>query len=288
MELKQNPFSFYDFLGYFTPGSLFVYFCIAVSIHSGDALFSITELEASAGLTKADLYIPFILVAYTIGHVLSYVSSVTVERYAIWALGYPSKYLLGIKPDGYFSMKENKITRTVVRSLVFLILLPITVPEIIIGRAFGLRTLYAKKLDDLLVNLIVGKLDPLLKEKGGLSNLSDYGDAKSSNFFLFAYHYCVENSQRHFPKMQNYVALYGFLRTLTLLSVIAFWTLAWQLSVHPFSLLQNLLLILVVSLSSYIFFIGFVKFYTRFCLEVLMALAVTDMKSNKAKQSGTS
>ena len=25
MESKQNPFSFYDFLGYFTPGAIFLY-----------------------------------------------------------------------------------------------------------------------------------------------------------------------------------------------------------------------------------------------------------------------
>lgn len=32
--LKQNPFSLYDFLGYFTPGAIFLYGCMAAISHS--------------------------------------------------------------------------------------------------------------------------------------------------------------------------------------------------------------------------------------------------------------
>ena len=31
MELKQNPFSVYDFLGYFVPGALFLFAAFAMS-----------------------------------------------------------------------------------------------------------------------------------------------------------------------------------------------------------------------------------------------------------------
>ena len=33
MDIKQNPFSLYDFLGYFTPGAIFLYGAFAVVGH---------------------------------------------------------------------------------------------------------------------------------------------------------------------------------------------------------------------------------------------------------------
>ena len=284
MELKQNPFSFYDFLGYFTPGAIFVYSFVVMSIHSESTYFSLANIEQSTGFGKADLYVPFVLLSYTIGHLLSYLSSITIERYAIWALGYPSKYLLGLDPEGYFGMTENKKARIVIRSLVFILLIPISIFDFFIGKLCGMRALYAKRLDSLLVNIIVGKIDPLLKDHAGLVSLEDHGDAKETNFFLYAYHYCVENSPNHLPKMQNYVALYGFLRTITFLSVIGFWVFCWQLTSHSFSQTQSAFIALSIALACYSFFVGFVKFYGRFSLEALMALSVTYPKPNKTRK----
>ncbi len=288
MELKQNPFSFYDFLGYFTPGAIFLYCCFAISVHSGNTFISFETIARETGFGKADLYIPFILLAYTTGHILSFLSSITVERYAIWALGYPSKYLLGIASEGYFGMKEKRIIRGIVRVLVLVLLVPISFLDFFIGKLAGLRSLYAKNLDPLLVRIIVGKVDHLLTDHGGIESLHEYGDAKSANFFHYAYHYCVENSPNHLPKMQNYVALYGFLRTLTLISVLLFWFLIWQVCLHFQSYFYQFLVFVFLPLVSYVFFIAFIKFYGRFSLEALMALSVTYKKSNKFKHEGTS
>lgn len=38
-------------------------------------------------------------------------------------------------------------------------------------------------------------------------------------------YYAVENAPNHFSKMQNYVALYGFFRTLTPIAVLLFWVI---------------------------------------------------------------
>lgn len=37
----------------------------------------------------------FIIVAYVFGHLLAYVSSVTIEIFTLWYFGYPSEFLLG-------------------------------------------------------------------------------------------------------------------------------------------------------------------------------------------------
>lgn len=92
MESKQNPFSLYDFLGYFTPGAVFLYVSIAIS--SRFFQFKLHDSLINAGFTKAEITVGLIILAYVLGHVLSFLSSVFVERFSNWMHGYPSKYLL--------------------------------------------------------------------------------------------------------------------------------------------------------------------------------------------------
>lgn len=280
MELKQNPFSFYDFLGYFTPGALFLYSVLATYQHSSSEVVSLESISMSIGLDKADAYVPFVLFAYTIGHILSFISSVTIERYSLWAMGYPSKYLLGVKNSGYFSTDSNKTLRTCIRLLVFFIILPVSLMDLFIGKFLGLRELYAKALDEMLANLIKSKIYSLIKSKGNL-NPESHGSASNTDFFHYAYHYAVEHAPNHLPKMQNYVALYGFLRTLTLLSVILFWAIAWHVISQTTSTTLAILMLISMSTLCYLLFMAFVKFYRRFSLEALMATSVAyQSKSN--------
>jgi hypothetical protein len=272
VELKENPFSFYDFLGYFTPGAILLYLAAYFSKTIWPSAPSFQELAAQAGLDKAEAYVPFILFAYAIGHVLSFVSSITVERYSIWAMGYPSKYLLGVEHDGYFaSAKKHRVLRAAIRSLVFVALLPISAMDLVFGRLLGMRDLYAKPLDNLLIKIIRDKVDSLIQTRGGLADPTPHGMASNSDFFRFAYHYAVENAPHHFPKMQNYVALFGFLRNVALILVVAFWPVAY--AVAQGLVAWQVLAVLVP--VSYLCFMAFVKFYRRFCLEALMATAVT-------------
>jgi len=84
MEFKQNPFSLYDFLGYFVPGALFLYgLYFALALHSRtQAVFS--SLSDLVDFSRIELYLPFILSAYLVGHILSFMSSIIVERYSVW------------------------------------------------------------------------------------------------------------------------------------------------------------------------------------------------------------
>lgn len=271
MELKQNPFSFYDFLGYFTPGAILLYLAAYFSGIIWPQAPSFHEIAAQAGLEKAEAYVPFVLFAYAIGHILSFVSSVTVERYSVWAMGYPSKYLLGVPYKGYFHSEKHPILRAVIRSSVFLLILPVSMLDLFLGRLLGMRDIYAKPLDDLLIRIIREKVYHLITAKGWIADPAQHGKASNSDFFRFAYHYAVENAPHHLPKMQNYVALFGFLRNTTLILVVAFWPTAY-------AVLKGLVAwpaLLILAGTSYLCFMAFVKFYRRFCLEALMAIAVT-------------
>lgn len=279
MELKQNPFSFYDFLGYFIPGSVFLYACMIANNVLNSASSSIESLSQMTGMGRAELYLPFILFAYIVGHFLNFLSSITIERYSLWAMGYPSKYLLGVKGSGYFSLKENKIIRGIIRILVFIVILPVSLMDLVLGRWFGLRDIYSKPLDPLLQQLIRQKIYSLISSHGGVSNLESHSGPRDNDFFHYAYHYAVENAPSHLPKMQNYVALYGFLRTITFLSVIFFWLFVWYGINNKHCEPSFYILTFGIAFVCYLNFMAFVKFYRRFSFEALMAASVVHQKT---------
>lgn len=278
MQPKQNPFSIYDFLGYFLPGALALFVILAIS-HIWFPEFSVFNfLSKNCELTRSESYFLFIVLAYTTGHIFSFLSSITIERYSIWRFDYPSKYLLEpiFKHKGYFNIKEEPIwTRKILRAILgFLILLPISWPEYFVGNILNMRDLYARKLDELLANILWGKINGLMYERSDVKNLNACGKPSEQDFFRFVYHYVLENAPAHQPKMQNYIALYGFLRTLTFLSVLAFWLIFASWLSGKLEIVYSVCLLVSTAFVGLILFLGFVKFYRRFSLEVLMALSV--------------
>lgn len=275
MDIKQNPFSFYDFLGYLIPGAVFLYGVLLTLGHLAPDTTALEFVTTKLSFDKAEIYIPFVLLAYIAGHFLSFVSSITIERYSIWAHGYPSKYLLGLPSKGYLKVEQNKKLRKVMRVLVFIILAPVSILDWLLGHKAGMRELYAKPLDKLLICVLRQRIESLIDDHAQVADRESHGKAGQIDFFRYAYHYAVENADNHVPKMQNYVALYGFLRTLTLLSLMLFWIVIWHLFTSNMSYLQIGLVVFVASGLTYLLFMGFVKFYRRFSLEALMAMAVT-------------
>ncbi|MFA6712186.1 MAG: hypothetical protein WCS33_05715, partial [Candidatus Caldatribacteriota bacterium] len=50
----------------------------------------------------------FVIISYVLGHALNYLSSLTIERYSIWSIGYPSRFILGEKQSCYLKKLNNK------------------------------------------------------------------------------------------------------------------------------------------------------------------------------------
>jgi hypothetical protein len=211
-------------------------------------------------------YIAITLIAYIAGHLLSYCSSMTVERYSEWTLGFPSKFLLSDNEKCYFDIDKKNGVHYLIRLLMFILLLPISVFDIFFGKWLSLRDSYAKKVEEPLLLLINNKLTASLNKAGIFSTHSN------DKFFRYFYHLAVEHSKAHLPKMQNYVALFGFMRTLTLLSIVLFWVVFFE--AHCLYGFSNHLIFLLglLSVISIVCYLGFVKFYRRFSLEVLMAV----------------
>jgi len=273
MEKKQNPFSLYDFLGYFTPGALSIIISIIIINYLNKLCNPIPYLERVCGFNRAELYFIFILLSYTVGHLMSFVSSITVEKYSIWRYGYPSKYMLNFQiPDYFHKFKEDK-KLFIIKLMVLLVMIPVAIWDVLFVTLFKRADNFPSRLDGLLKQLVWRKLDMLITQKSNIKDLDKCGKPIDHDFFRFAYHYALENAPAHVVKFQNYVALYGYMRTITLIGTLLFWVILIVRLAGGLALLKALYLLFSVSIFSFLFFMGFIKFYRRFSLEVLMALS---------------
>ncbi len=277
--IKQNPFSIYDFFGYLIPGMVFIYF-VYIAYNISD-LISNFELTCSK-IICVDINNIFLLllISYIVGHILSFLSSITVERFSLWTLGYPSKYLLNLAMEnGIFKINENKLGRYVFQGLTVLIIFPIYIFDLIFGKTLGMNRIVAKSLDKHSSDLILLQIASTLNEK--FKPKHEFFNSEEKDWFRFIYHYVVENSPSHLPKMQNYVALFGFTRTLSLVFSLMFWIIIY-VGFFEFIMFKIMIIaLLTTSLLAYILYLDFNKFYRKFNLEAIMAYTVVTVSERK-------
>ena len=284
-------------MGYLFPGLLILY--ILYYLYSCDWNFyqvinldvlstSINRIGDKFVFEKSLLVIIF---AYAIGHIISFTSSLTVEILSNKFFGYPSKYLLQderpiySKPwKDFFNIKvesTNKIWRIIKSKCIFLkylflllLLFPISFMILTFGYLFNINQYIIRPLDKYLINGIKTKQQDLAKRIGlKLPNV-----IQDCDYHRIIMHYVYLNIPACQHKVDNYIALYGFLRCMTLIFCILFdvfatfgiitifknnysdvcWPLIWT--------------ILIFFSISYISFLAFVKFYRRQTLENFMSM----------------
>ncbi|HHV9075290.1 TPA: hypothetical protein ACUSSR_004442, partial [Shigella flexneri] len=106
--MNQNPFSFYDFLGYLIPGGFFIllmYFCgLTFDL---DIVIDLTELLRGQSQIFGILnYGSIVIISYIAGHFISITSAFFIEKYMNEELQYPSEYLFNKLSDD----KKNVLT----------------------------------------------------------------------------------------------------------------------------------------------------------------------------------
>jgi hypothetical protein len=184
--LKETPFSVYDFLGYMIPGALLL--CIAMKYPAFG--WSTWDKSFLSGET-----IKFVLYSYVLGHLLSLISSFTIEKHSIWRFGYPSHLLLGKQPPKYLHVTRSRIQRVGVRILVWLSIAPVSVLDWLLGTVLGFAELYARPLDPFLIGVISEQLKKLPARLDVTWN-----HVNEADLFLPGYHFAVERAPAHFPK----------------------------------------------------------------------------------------
>lgn len=272
--MKQNPFSLYDFIGYFIPGAASIYLIQIVNTIKKSNCIDLNIILTSFPAVKTEGVLIFLIFSYVLGHLLSYISSITIEKYAVWKYGYPSKYLLDINPNKYWT-GAKKFHSIFWRICLILLLFPTVILDYILGHYFGLKIFYSSKLDPMLIKLIKFKINCLaanigINPKNGFAK----GEANISDFNRIILHYTYENSKNHQSKLSNYVSIYGFLRTFTLITNVLFWYFVLHTLFYGEFDLKSNLTITGISIVSYLFFMSFMKFYRRYTLEGLMILSI--------------
>jgi hypothetical protein len=277
MNITQNPFSVYDFLGYLVPGVFFItgiYFVDSIPFHLHDVKF--------AAIFSYQDGVIIIVICYLIGHILSFISSKTIEKYSVWTLGFPSTYLFGKKKPGFWksiALKYEKdhvlgslmriSARILIKFLISMVIFPITLWDIVVRHVFRLHDQYARPFDKELLAIAERRVNVLIKEKYG-EEITEKENNDKRDYFRILYHYAISNSSSHIPKMQNYIALYGFIRTTTFVFVCMFWALLFRMI-----LLGNykgfINYLVVFSIVTFILYLDFNKFYRKFSIEVIMA-----------------
>lgn len=305
---KKNPFSLYDFLGYVFPGLVTLYivwfFVTQKSDIEGlpDMIKRITNhLSGSSKTSSLSIAIEetilITVASYIIGHFVAYLSSITVEQFAIWVYDYPSKFLLKDVPSNNFwnSNGNEKLKlwyKRIWRVVMCILLLPISIGTLVFGKFLKLREFFIKKLDDYLI-LAIETNQLLMAKYLGIQKEDDM------DFHRIVYHYEYEKQSRHSQKMDNYVALYGFLRSLTFIINCTFlWILGYYgirsiftcYKEYNWNFLNGELfntglmwLLIGLGMLTYVFFMAFMKFYRRFTLESFMCL-VTDTSYKKTQE----
>lgn len=306
--MNKNPFSIYDFMGYLFPGMM-CYIIIAYCFRMGLDLSEITNIDNLRNLIKEsqmefnlEKSVVIIVIAYILGHIVSYLSSVTIELFAQKVFGYPSEYLLKRGRDktwwemlkAFFASEAHSSShfwtriktdlRFLMKVFIVLLLFPITFSTFSFAYFFDINGWIVRPLDEYLKTSLRVKEFKLANKLG--INHPDVNQECDYHRIVMHYVYLnIPNSQR---KIDNYVALFGFLRSISFVfSTIFFAFGTYALTTIDISASFDSGLLYVLSLFfvlSYICFLGFVKFYRRFTLENYMAM-LTAMPNNEASNA---
>lgn len=248
--MKQNPFSLYDFLGYLLPG-------LVIVSAMGWALDRIDFNH----FNDTNFLLGLVLFSYVAGHCLALCSAVTVEKFHVLTIGYPSAFLIGRRLQQVAGWKVFFLS----------LLLPPLGLYYLFQLCSGTRLIAKALPSSQMIRTLCNRIEAIRTEIGYSED--DKPLEKDADFFRPIYHYVLERSNNHREKLQNYVALYGLLRSLCLGSCLMMWvSVGWFVSRNEQA---SAILAITAGILTILFYFGFAKFYRRFSLEVLMAALVT-------------
>lgn len=296
---EKGPFSLYDFMGYFFPGALALYLLILSQNDIASYFSKDFFLDNERRFIDLPFYMVlfYVVISYCLGHFLSFFSTLTIEKYTRIVYEDPSKILLSegeFKPmhisfstllfEGKFKLKHilKKMWKFKWRIILFILIWPLIIYDWLLVRLLGYNHDYLRKIDQPYKNLIIQRINKIFHELGHSSNVCEN---IGSNYHRFLIHYNYEFTKHHGHKLMNYVSLYGFLRVITLISCLFFdYIFVSYIFTHPFQPnlqgVKNFAVFAVCLLSvasmTFVFYLGYLKFYRRYTLENLMLILIVD------------
>lgn len=305
--MDKNPFSIYDFMGYLFPGILALFFIQLIWDGNDNSIYNIFNITTFEEITKKvdksinlETSVICVVLAYVIGHIIAYISSVSIEYFANKTFGYPSEYLMNGNGQSwrkmvsrYFFNLDNqdleiheKIRfillqlisgRFIWRLMIGVFLFPISFMTFVLGGCFGINSFITRPLDDYLINGIKDKYVKLISNIG----VNHSTDKLQYDYHRVIMHYVYYNISLCQNKTDNYISLYGFLRSICFIIngmfLFVIIKIIPTLDINSSFDEKKIWTLLILFTLSYISFLAFVKFYRRFTLENYMILLTERM-----------
>lgn len=286
--MEKGPFSLYDFMGYFIPGALALYLIfIGVDVNFTDFSEKFF-LKGQNKFIEIPLYIIvfYIILAYCFGHFLSFFSTLTVEKYTRIFYGDPSKNLLSdhqrVRNKIVLQNVPVKIIlKTILENISLIFILPLVIFDSLMYVA-RYKHKYMGQIPKPYRELVVEKIKNVFN---GIGYNGDVFTTDENNYHQFLIHYNYEYTKVHGSKLMNYVSLYGFLRVITLISSIylchltIYFLTNYSLDLSGKGLKEAFFIfyrIFSYGLLTFIFYLGYLKFYKRYTLENLMLILIVE------------
>lgn len=284
-------------MGYLFPGLLLLFFVFYIlddkfNVHDIFHFKSFVDaIKAKDDMISLNSSVLMIVLGYVVGHFISYLSSMTVEYQFKSTFGYPSRFLLNEKKSKYKDLLKSNFTtkaessnnkvlwiKTILKLLlkisINVLIIPITLTNLTIGYLFDINGFITRPLDGFLRKSIRLKLQ-MLADKISISKPSVNEECDYHRVIMHYVYTHIPTSQK---KIDNYIALYGFLRCISLIFCLSFDALLfYTITTIDFScsidydIISELCILYVMA---YLSFLAFVKFYRRATLEDFMTLLI--------------
>lgn len=229
---NKNPFSTFDFLGYLFPGALgLIMFYVLSDGLKHPNIEGLHEFAIVKSIIEGNVIIGsvfFVIFSYVAGHLFSYVSSVTVELFYTWCYGYPTDYLFSDNQDAPKSHPIIpdwiSIRHIIWRLLICLSIYPVLLAHCLFEKTLKIERFITKPLTQEPQRVIKNKVRDYFVKMGFRQDLFQQDKMPEENIecHRFVMHYVYEHCKEHIVKFDNYVALYGFLRSLTFILSLSF------------------------------------------------------------------
>lgn len=304
MKLNSNPFSLFDFIGYFLPGFFLIKTCMLINwvnypLLSDNIIISSYEKSVHTLNNTNDDFniIYFIIISYLLGQILTFLSSVTIEKFGIWNYSYPSKSLLKTSKNIKDHKEKDNNYKRKLKIMMKIILLPLFLTDYIFSEKLKFKIYHNRPFNENMVTVIKKKIYYLYNNK--IFNNKDECEAileingNETEYFQPLYHLLISSSESHSNKTKNYVALYGLMRNLTFIIIIPYWLIILSLSTNfknniefikeyiYHNPIHSIFLIIGYLIITYILFWSYLKYYRRFSSEVLYGILTINHENEK-------
>lgn len=288
MRVERMPFTVYDIVGYLLPGAIFLflatYYFDTSLIHQ---FFKLTEENSKQieiqTFPMIVFFIFYLFFSYVFGHIISFFSSLIIEKIVVVEFGYPSDAIL----NGIRSNNTKTYQKEAGDSSYFLIILLAIIgfPLIIFCKFMKFVKLsdqiYNKKIKwypyeafrfayNSIFNAFHERLeskDPMLRDKFQ-ENIKN-NDNKL--WFDMISSYIFQNIESTSIRMNNYLTMYGFLRSSNFVMLIMSWGYAFKYYLD--NKFEYIITSLVFLTLNFLLTCAFMKFYRRYTQEAIYGIA---------------